>query len=253
LRPSGTPWQCRDAPRPKNPAGFWLESAGFRLGFGYMKAKGSKRRQRALTFIELLLVIFELVVLAGLFLPSLSSAKRKSQRINCVNHLAQVSLGLRMWANDNDDKYPMQVSTNKRGSLEWIESKDVYRHFMAASNEIASPKVLRCPEDLERSRVATFPDLSNKSLSYFLNLSASEKKTSVQLFIGDRHLTHKGIQYSNGSYLIPTQQVLTWGKKPHRYAGNIGLSDGSVQQVSARSLQSAILNTQSPTNWLAFP
>ena len=73
------------------------------------------------------------------------------------------------------------------------------------------------------------------------------------MLIGDRHLTRNGTQYANGSYLISTQQVLTWGKKPHKYAGNIGLSDGSVQQTTDQTLQLAIINAKLPTNWLAFP
>jgi Tfp pilus assembly protein PilE len=223
----------------KNPAGFWLESAGFRLGFGYMKAKGPKRRQRAVTLMEVLFVIGTVACLVLVVYPAWQRAGRKSTGPKCVNQLKQASLSLIMWAQDNNDKYPMQVSTNKSGSMEWIESKDVYRHFMVASNEIVSPKVLWCPQDLERSPVATFPELSNKSLSYFLNLSASQKDP-YGVFIGDRHLTHNGTQYGNGSYLISTQQVLTWGKKPHKHVGNIGLTDGSVQQTSDQSLQSAM-------------
>lgn len=217
-----------------------------------MKAKASKRSQRAVTLMEVLFVIGTVATLLLVVLPAMQNSRTRPSRISCVNNLKQVSLGLIMWSQDNYDKYPMQVSTNKSGSLEWIASKDVYRHFMAASNEIGSPKVLRCPDDLQRSPVPTFPELSNKSLSYFLNLSASEKDL-YGVLIGDRHLTRNGTQYANGSYLISTQQVLTWGKKPHKYAGNIGLSDGSVQQVSDQTLRSAILNAKSPTNWLAFP
>jgi competence protein ComGC len=229
-----------------------LESAGFLLGFAYMKAKASQRSQRAVTLVEVLFVIGTVATLLLVVLPALQNSRRRPSRINCVNNIKQVSLGLRMWANDNEDKFPMQVFTNSGSSLKRISNKEVYRYFIVASNEIASPKVLRCPEDLERNPVATFPELSNKSLSYFLNLSALENEPSGVL-IGDRHLTRNGTQYANGSYLISTQQVLTWGKESHKFGGNIGLSDGSVQQTTDQTLQSVILNAKSPTNWLAFP
>jgi hypothetical protein len=124
---------------------------------------------------------------------------------------------------------------------------------MAGSNEIGSLKVLICPGDDERKPALSWASLKNENISYFLNLSAIETSDHPQLLSGDRHLTQNGIQYTNGSYLISTQQMLTWGLKPHERGGNIALTDGSVQQVNDHSLQSAILNANSPTNWLAFP
>jgi hypothetical protein len=147
----------------------------------------------------------------------------------------------------------MQVSTNDGGSLEWVGGTPVYRHFMAASNEISSPRVLVCPGDGERKPAISFTNLMNENISYIINLSADATNHHPKLLTGDRHLIRNGIQYANGSYLISTQQVLTWGLKPHERGGNIALTDGSVQQVNDHSLQSAILNANSPTNWLAFP
>ena len=49
----------------------------------------------------------------GHVLPALAAAKRKAQRINCVNNLKQVGLAFRIWEGDNNDKYPMAVSTAK--------------------------------------------------------------------------------------------------------------------------------------------
>ena len=48
-----------------------------------------------------------------MLLPALAAAKRKAQRINCVNNLKQDGLAFRIWEGDNGDKYPMAVSTDK--------------------------------------------------------------------------------------------------------------------------------------------
>lgn len=219
----------------------------------FMKAKKINCGARALTRIEVLSVIASLALLSFLFFSALANARKNSSKIGCVTTLKQVSLGLRIWAKDDNDKYPMQVSTNQGGSLEWVGSKQVYRHFMAAGNEIGSPKVLICPQDRERIPAMSFSNLVNENISYFINLTANASNDHPQLVSGDRHLTRNGIQYSNGSYLISTQQVLTWGLKPHEHGGNIALTDLSVQQTRNETLQSAIINAQSPTNWLAFP
>jgi hypothetical protein len=88
--------------------------------------------------------------------------------------------------------------------------------------------------------------------SYWLELNAQEKFPNTML-IGDRHLNSNGIIFANGCYMIPTQQVLGWGPGLHGMAGNVGLTDGSVQQVNATNLHRLRLRQEISTNWLAIP
>ena len=41
-----------------------------------------------------------------MLLPALAAAKKKAQKINCINNLKQVGLAFRIWEGDNGDKYP---------------------------------------------------------------------------------------------------------------------------------------------------
>ncbi len=197
------------------------------------------------TLVGLLVIIAVLAILAAMLLPALASAKKKAQRINCVNNLKQCGLAFRMWAGDNYDKNPMDVPEAKGGTREFNTGADTFRHFQVMSNELSTPKILVCPADT-RIAANNYTRLKNQNVSYFVGLDANESSPQM-LLDGDRNITADNEPVNGILKLVPGQRV-SWTQAIHVDSGNVGLSDGSVQEYSNSTLHDALQNTGDPTN-----
>jgi hypothetical protein len=196
-------------------------------------------RNQAFTRTDLVVVLAAIGLLAVLIVQAqdLTFAKAKSERIRCVSNLKQIGLAFRMWSNDNKDRFPMRVEAKDGGSLEAIAAGETFRHFAAISNELVSMKILVCPSDT-RTAVTNVSQLQNTNISYFVALDADETKPQM-LLSGDRNLTN-GLPMKKAVLDVSVDAPAGWTAEMHVEAGNIGLADGSAQQVTTTGLRRQI-------------
>jgi prepilin-type processing-associated H-X9-DG protein len=219
-----------------------------------MKTHCSNNRATAMTLFEVLMVIATVVILAAMILPALITRPHINRsRINCVNNLKEVGLSFKLWEGDNNDKYPMTVSVTNGGAMELVATGNVAACFQVMSNELSTPKILLCREDDAHASATNFgAGFNNRNVSYFIGVNANE--TNAQMFLaGDDNFELRGISVKSGLREFPTNTPIVWSAARHKFAGNIGLVDGSVEQFSQVGLQKAFVETRVATNRLAIP
>jgi prepilin-type N-terminal cleavage/methylation domain-containing protein len=202
-----------------------------------MKRSGASLR--AFTLIELLVVIAIIAILAALLLPALAGAKKKGQGAECISNLKQTGIGFRLWANDNEDKFPFMVDAGMGGSL---NSGDWTDNFRVASNELNTPKITYCPTDKLRSPAPSWMSMDgNKHISFFVGLDAEVSKPQT-ILSGDRNVydASAGISDLKWTASIMGSIMASWDNTMHEHKGYIILSDGSVQHTSTQQLRDHI-------------
>jgi prepilin-type N-terminal cleavage/methylation domain-containing protein len=215
---------------------------------------GHPPRERGFTLMELLVVLAIIALLAALLLPTLARAQEHARRANCISNLKQVSLALKLYAQEHEDRYPWHTLPSDEGTY-GSAAAAAWRNFMAASNELVTPRILVCPSDRTTAGNSAFtweqfnrPGYQSNALSFFVSLDSLEQIPTLML-AGDRNITG-GVSDRCGSvsdapgvrareYRAGNTSV-RWTNALHGLSGDVALTDGSVQRLNHAQLREMV-------------
>ena len=94
---------------------------------------------RAFTLIELLVVIAIIAILASILFPVFARARENARRASCQSNLKQIGLGMMMYIQDYDERYPM---------AEWTVLPSVDGAWpVLLQPYLKSTQIFHCPSD----------------------------------------------------------------------------------------------------------
>jgi prepilin-type N-terminal cleavage/methylation domain-containing protein len=117
--------------------------------------------RRAFTLIELVVVIAIIAVLAALLFPALGAAKARAQRTVCVNNLHQISVGIHLYLDDQNNASPGNTNAARLPFVSWTDYRQFVNNYVGIKGaSSAQDKVFACPAD------TFFYDMSGNGRGY---------------------------------------------------------------------------------------
>ena len=218
----------------------------------------NRHTERGFTLIELLVVIAIIAILAAILFPVFAQAREKARSASCTSNLKQLGLGILMYKQDYDEKFPFGgwMPPGNIGSGEWQNTTQPY---------IKNKGVYYCPsstDDTEDPSDPTNWSWNRNPVSYLYNNQLGVNRKPVNdatvaapaecFMLMDGHSDWggragiDGFGRPNTVWLMEdttfgcnaslvtgwlTWQGFTWGLPRHNGGGNFCFVDGHVKYL----------------------
>jgi prepilin-type processing-associated H-X9-DG protein len=204
-----------------------------------------------MALIEIVVVLVVIVILVGMIVPAGRVKDRDHDLLKCSNNLKTIGVAYRIWATDNGDHYPFNVSTNDGGTLELRH--DILAQFRVLSNELSTPKIVYCPRLNPKVTEATsWVGLTATSVGYFIGLNGSQTN-AASILAGDIGFTINDTTPRSGINEVRADARLAYGKDIHGGLANICLGDGSVSRFKNNEWPKYLNASGAATNLFLLP
>lgn len=216
---------------------------------------GSRVNHRAFTLIELLVVIAIIGILAAMLLPALAKAKERAKRMQCVNAVKQLTLGIHLYSSDSRDFLPDPNWNQPWGRRGWLYDAaagsvpDLGVAPFSTNPRIAyeggliwdfikNMAVYRCPLDV--TNTPTFSSRAQKMSSYLMNGAVNAYgrnwpltyKTSA--FRQDAIILWQARDDNPGDYNDGSSRPNEGITKLHALGTTVGVVDGHLEYMKVQ-------------------
>jgi len=138
-----------------------------------------KQHKKAFTLIELLVVIAIIAILAAILFPVFARARENARRASCQSNLKQIGLGMMMYAQDYDEKYPKYYTCGAVGlfgtgitgstSSACVGGAKIYLWNQMLTPYVKSVQLFNCPSLTSPATIYT--GVYNGNISYGYSLA----------------------------------------------------------------------------------
>ncbi|MBI2948207.1 MAG: prepilin-type N-terminal cleavage/methylation domain-containing protein [Verrucomicrobia bacterium] len=214
------------------------------------------------TFVELLVVLAIIAILASLLSAALNQTKAKAHQITCLNNLRQLQLGWYVYLVDSSDQLPLNKSADspneqlfgRRNALgswvvgnpkEDITTRNIVKGTLYPYTRVVS--TYRCPEDRSTVVGRPFPRTRSYSMSFYMNgdaagveprvktiYSAIENPSPDKVFVFIEE--HENSVWAGSFSVAPPEKgalgTPIWVSTPadrHKRGCNLSFADGHVE------------------------